>query len=301
MTEWLLSLQGTEAGSRLAMVLAVMAAVLHAVFGAIQKGRHDPWLTRGAVDVAYATMALPIALFVVPFPEPHMWPIFITAMLIHLAYKLLQVMSYSRGAYTVVYPVMRGTGPLVTVIAAGIVFSETYAPLQWFGIGGLSLGIVALAGINLASAEKVDRGTLGTGLFLAFLTGIFVAFYTTYDAYGIRAAANPFTFLFWFFVFDGLIFPWLTLWHYKRLEEKPTLGPLALRGIIGGLVAFSSFGSILFATWLDKVGKAAVLRETSTIFAALIGWLFLKEKVGLLRATLMAVIAAGAVLVEIGG
>lgn len=93
MSEWLISLEGTEAGHRLALILAVNAAFLHAVFGALQKGRHDPWLSRGAIDGAYGLMAAPFALFVVPWPEPHMWPIFAGAFVIHTAYKLLQAMA----------------------------------------------------------------------------------------------------------------------------------------------------------------------------------------------------------------
>ena len=85
------------------------------------------------------------------------------------------------------------------------------------------------------------------------------------------------------------------------MTNKPKLFPLAIRGVAGGVVAFFSFGSIMLATRLDKVGEAAVLRETSTIFAAVIGWLFLKETVGPRRVLLMALIAFGAVIVEIGG
>ena len=82
---------------------------------------------------------------------------------------------------------------------------------------------------------------------------------------------------------------------------RPALPPLLLRGFVGGIIAFLSFGSIMMATRLDKVGEAAVLRETSTVFAALIGWLVLRETVGPRRIALMALIAAGAVLVELGG
>ena len=124
MSDWLISLEGTEAGRHLAMALALLAAFLHAVFGALQKGQHDPWLSRGAIDLSYCLMAAPFALFVVPWPEPHMWPIFALAWGIHLAYKILQAMAYMRGAYTVVYPVVRGTGPLFAVIGAGLLFGE---------------------------------------------------------------------------------------------------------------------------------------------------------------------------------
>ncbi len=300
MSAWLISLEGTEAGHQLALALALMAAFLHAVFGALQKGRHDPWLSRGAIDGAYGLMAAPFALFVVPWPGPHMWPIFAGAWVIHTGYKLLQAQAYSKGAYTVVYPVVRGTGPLFAVIGAWLIFDELFTPLQWLGVAVLLSGIFGLALYNLVYLTTA-RDTLVTALGLAVATGLFVACYTTYDAYGIRAAADPFTFLAWFFLIDGLAFPILAGLWLRNMAEPPALGPLALRGVSGGLVAFLSFGSIMLATRLDKVGEAAVLRETSTVFAALIGWLVLKETVGPRRIALMGLIALGAVIVEMGG
>ena len=300
MSEWLISLEGTEAGHRLALILAVNAAFLHAVFGALQKGRHDPWLSRGAIDGAYGLMAAPFALFVVPWPEPHMWPIFAGAFVIHTAYKLLQAMAYTRGAYTVVYPVVRGTGPLFAVIGAYLIFDESFTLVQWLGVGVLLAGIFGLAVYNLIFLE-VDRDTLPAALGFGVATGLFVALYTTYDAYGIRATADPFTFLAWFFFIDGWLMPGIAAVRWRSMAVKPELPPLMVRGVIGAFVAFFSFGSIMLATRLDKVGEAAVLRETSTVFAAVIGWLVLRETVGPRRIALMTLIAAGAVIVELGG
>ncbi|MBO9406786.1 EamA family transporter [Shimia sp. R9_1] len=300
MSAWLVSLAGTEAGQQLALILAVSAAFLHAVFGALQKGRHDPWLTRGAIDFSYGAMALPFALFVVPWPEPHMWPIFAGAFVIHTGYKLLQGWAYTKGAFTVVYPVVRGTGPFFTVIGAYLIFGETFSAVQWLGAAVLMSGILGLAVYNMVFMTE-GRDTLVSAMVLAVFTGLFVALYTTYDAYGIRATADPFTFLAWFFFIDGLVFPVIAARRWRRMENPPTLGPLMTRGFFGGLVAFASFGSVMLATRLDKVGEAAVLRETSPVFAALIGWLVLKETVGPRRIALMALIAAGAVIVEMGG
>jgi len=300
MSAWLISLEGTEAGHTVALALAIMAAFLHAVFGALQKGRHDPWLSRGAIDGSYALMAAPFAFFVVPWPEPHMWVIFATAWVIHVIYKLLQATAYTKGAYTVVYPVVRGTGPLFTVIGAYLLFGETFSMIQWLGVALLMAGILGLAVYNMRHLTAA-RETLTPALVLAVLTGLFVALYTTYDAYGIRATADPFTFLAWFFMIDGLVFPVIAGLRWWNLPERPALPPLLARGFAGGIIAFLSFGSIMLATRLDKVGEAAVLRETSTVFAALIGWLVLKETVGPRRMALMALIAAGAVVVELGG
>lgn len=301
MSDWLVSLEGTTAGHDLALMLALGAAVLHAIFGALQKGRADPWLSRAAIDACYGLIALPVALFVVPWPEPHLWPILAGVFVIHAIYKLLQAAAYDRGAYMVVYPVVRGMGPLVTVILAGLVFGEDFAPGQWLGVALLSGGILALAGWNWQLAARTGgTGSLGPALGFAALTGVMVAAYTTYDAWGIRATADPFTFLAWFFVVDSPLIPALTHRRWRALPRSDILS-LLRRGVTGALVAFASFGAIMLATRLDKVGEAAVLRETSTVFAALIGWLMLGERPGVVPVILMALVATGAVMVEFWG
>jgi len=300
MNEWIYAIEGTEAGHQAALILAVMAAFLHAVFGALQKGRYDPWLSRGAIDFGYGTMAAPIALFLVPWPEPALWPLFVGVFLIHFVYKWLQALAYTKGAYTVVYPVVRGMGPLFTVVGAYFIFGEVFTPTQWMGVAVLLSGIFGLAIYNMMYLEQ-ERDTLGIAMIFAITTGLFVALYTTYDAYAIRVAQNPLTFLAWFFMIDGIAFPIIAARRWVGLSQRPALGPLLRRGFIGGFVAYLSFGSIMLATRLDKVGEAAVLRETSTVFAAFIGWLVLKEKVGPRRIALMTLIALGAVIVEFGG
>jgi drug/metabolite transporter (DMT)-like permease len=300
LTDWLISLEGTPDGARVATGLALMAAMLHALFGALQKGRHDPWLSRGAIDIAYGVMSVPLVLFLVPWPEPFMWPIFAGAFVIHTCYKISQAQTYSKGAYLVVYPVVRGTGPLFAVLVAGVVFNERFTGVQWGGVAILLSGIFGLAIYNLRTITK-DRDTMVPALALAVLTGGFVAAYTTYDAWGIRATADPFTFLAWFFMIDGFAMPLIALWRYRRMRDRPEPGPLLRKGVMGAFIAYLSFGSIMLATRIGNVGEAAVLRETSTVFAALIGWVILKEPTGPRRITLMALIALGAVVVELGG
>ncbi|WP_408592350.1 EamA family transporter [Paracoccus marcusii] len=296
MGDFIIQIAGTEQGARLASMLAITAAFLHAVFGALQKGRHDPWISRAAIDLSYLVLALPVALFLVPWPDPHLWPVLAGAMGIHIAYKIAQAKTYQRGAFTVVYPVVRGSAPLVVVLVAMIVFDERFNAVQWVGLGLLVGGIFGLA-LNSLRKLKVGRDTLVPALAWALITGVTVAAYTTYDAWGIRLAANPFTFLAWFFVLDGLFMPLLS-WRRLAALPRAEVAPLAARGMIGAVVAFASFGSVMLATRIDDVGRAAVLRETSTVFAALVGWVILGEKVGPRRVALMALIALGAVIVE---
>ncbi len=299
MTDLIHALEGTDAGRQAALWLALFAAFAHALFGALQKGRYEPWLMRGGIDLAYALMALPVALFVVPWPEAHMWPVFFGAFLIHSGYKTLQAATYARGAYTVVYPVVRGMGPLFTVIGAGLLFGESFTLGQWLGLAVLLAGIFGLAAYNLRHVTE-GRDTLLPALGLAVLTGAFVAAYTTYDAWAIRLTPDPFTFLAWFFVIDGLLMPLLARRSLLALPAAERL-PFAKKAVLGALVAYMSFGAILIATRIGNVGEAAVLRETSTVFAAVIGWLMLGERTGPRRVTLMALIAAGAVIVKLAG
>ena len=299
MSEWLISLEGTDQGRQVALGLALMAAVLHALFGALQKGRFDPYTTRSAIDACYALIALPFALFLVPWPEADVWPLFAVAWVIHVGYKLAQAAAYSAGAYTVVYPVVRGIGPVFTVIGAGILFGERFAAIQWLGVAMLASGILGLAVYNLRHVTS-DRARLPLALGLAVMTGGFVALYTTWDAFVIRATADPLTFIAWFFLIDGIAFPAAYLILKKGLVPTP-FAPLLKVGIAGAIVAIFSFGGIMLATRLDKVGEAAVLRETSVVFAALIAYLFWGEKVGPRRLALMGLIAVGAVVVEVGG
>jgi len=295
---WLVSLEGTEAGALAATALALFAAIVHALFGALQKGPTlDPWESRAAIDIFYGILALPLVLFVVPFPEPHMWPIFLGVFLVHAGYKTSQAAAYTAGAYTVVYPVVRGMGPFFTIIGAYLLFDEVFTPVQWLGVAVLMTGILGLAAYNLRF-QLVQRETLPRALGLAVLTGLFVAAYTTWDAYGIRATADPFTFIAWFFLIDAFFIP---LWVILVKRRPVRVREWVRLGLPGAVLAYLSFGSILLATRLDKVGEAAVLRETSVVFAAAIAWVMFGEKVGPRRLTLMGLIALGAVIVERGG
>jgi len=299
MSSWFISIEGTEFGHQVAVALALFAAVLHAFFGVLQKGRFDPWLTRGAVDFCYSMISLPLVLFVVPLPEPHLWGILGIAMIIHIVYKFAQATAYTKGAFTVVYPVIRGVSPIFTAFGAYVLFREVFNFIQWLGVGLLVTGILGLTRYNLRHI-RVDRETLVPAIWMAVLTGGLVAAYTTWDAYGIRATADPFTFLAWFFFLDGPLMSTVAYLRWRGMEPRPEVMPLMARGFVGGIVAYLSFGSILLATRIDNVGQAAVLRETSVIFAAIFGWIILKEGVGPRRLMLIVLIAAGAVLVEVG-
>ncbi|WP_136683857.1 DMT family transporter [Falsirhodobacter xinxiangensis] len=295
MTELITALEGTPEGARLAILLALASAFSHACFGALQKGRHDPWVSRAAIDSWMIVFAAPLALFLVPWPQGIEWAVLAGAMCIHFVYKLTMALAYERGAYTVVYPVVRGTGPMVTLAFAAAFLGEHYGGIQWLGVSVLSASILCLAALNLRAAP-VGRALLIAAIGWALVAGVTVAVYTTYDAWAIRLWENPFGFLAWFFFLTAFDFPILV----AARRGVAWFRPLMWRGAIGALAAFVSFGGVMLGTRLGKVAEVSSLRETSTLFAALIGWVFLGEKSTPARIALMGGIALGAVLVQAG-
>jgi drug/metabolite transporter (DMT)-like permease len=299
------SLAGTPAGEALALALALLSALSHAIFGAINKGGRDPYLNRGAINVAYGLMAAPFALFVFPAPTPALWAVLLGAWAIHIVYEWLQARSYEIGGFTVVYPIARGTGPLATVLVAGAVFGEHFGPGQWAGLLLLTGGIWGLGLANIRATgfdDPTAARRLRAAILTALATGVLIAVYTTVDAWGVRLAADPFTFLAWFFTLGGVGFPMVAAARWARLApaDRPDPGELAVRGLFGALIAFLSFGSVMLATRVGHVGEVAAIRETSIVFATAIGVLFFRETIDARRLALIAAIAAGAVVIKIG-
>lgn len=303
MGETIVAMAGTPEGRALALALALLSAMAHATFGAINKAG-DPFLNRGAINLAYGLMAAPVALFLVPWPSAPLLAILAACCAIHLVYEWFQASCFEKGDFTVVYPIARGTGPLVTALAASALFGEYLRPGQWGGLALLSAAIMGLAWANVR-ARGLDLAALPrlkAAILTALVTGVLIAVYTTVDAWGIRQAADPFTFLAWFFMLGSLGFPAIAARRWVRLSpaRRPRRLDLAVRGIFGALIAFISFGAVMLATRLDKVGEAAALRETSIIFATAIGVLLFRESIDARRLALIGLIAAGAILVEFG-
>jgi drug/metabolite transporter (DMT)-like permease len=299
MGEAIVAMAGTPAGQRLALALLLVSALAHATFGAINKGGGDPYINRGAINLTYGLIALPIALLIVPWPSTAVWWALGAAFIVHLVYEYLLATAFKMGDFSLVYPIARGMGPLAGLVLAALVFGERFTALQWIGGLVLSAGIFGLAGANIRARALVGSqlSRLKGAISAALATGIMVAVYTVVDAYGMRVAENPFTFLVWFFVVNGTGFPLIAVWHWRRVAVKPSLKALAIRGLIGALIAYVSFGSIMIATRLDSVGKAVALRETSIVFAAAIGVLVFRERIDRLRIVLIGLITLGAVMV----
>ena len=174
----------------------MLTAVLHAVFVVLQKGRHDPWLSLGAIDFSYMVVALLLAFFL-PWLEAKLWPIFAGVLIIQRIHEILQVTPLCCDSHKAVYPVMWMTAPVFAIVAAHLVFEERFRITQWFGVWIMLSGIFCLAIYNIRFL-KTNRDKLTVAMIFATATVVFTAIYTAYDAW---ASARRLTILFLWYGF----------------------------------------------------------------------------------------------------
>ena len=267
-----------------ALVAAVLlAAVLHAAWNALLRGGADRAVASALMCAASAAAAAPVFL-VLPLPAPASWPYVAASGLLHVGYMLALVRTYRAGELGATYPIARGSSPALVALAAALVAGERLSPLSLLGLALVCGGILALA--------LARRGFRLASLPAALATGAFIAAYTVVDGLGVRAAgaALPYTaalFLVW-----GLLMP-LPLIPALRRAARPTRSQVAA-GLGGGLVALMAYGIVIFALRGGAMGAVSALRETSVLFAALIGRIFLGEALTARRIAACAAISAGA-------
>ena len=255
------------------------AAVLHAAWNALVKASGDKQLDSFGVAVASGLLALAVLPWL-PAPAPASWPWLIGSALVHILYFLFLAGAYRWGELSFAYPVMRGGGPLMVALAGGAVFGEVLTATHWTAIALISLGILALA-----SGSHDRRATL-----FAVGNAVVIAAYTLIDAKGVRLSGAPVSYTLWFFAANGFVIG--ALGYLQRGNDLRVYARRSWpRALLGGGLACGAYGIALWAMTVAPVALVAVLRETSVIFAALIGALFLREKF-----TRRRLVATGAVL-----
>jgi drug/metabolite transporter (DMT)-like permease len=274
------------------VTLAVLAAALaHATWNAMIKSSREVLLDMTLV-VFFAGLATAPFLPFVEAPAPAVWPYIAASMAIHIAYYVALVGAYRAGDLSHGYPIMRGLAPLIVSLCALAWLGEAPKPMVWAGVllicgGVLSLG---LAGFHW----RESRVSLGWAL----ANAVIIAAYTLVDAAGVRTAASPETYVVWLFVLDALPFPLVVL-LLKKNELLAYTGRFWLRGLFSGVLSAAAYGVVLWAMTRAPVAAVAALRETSVIFAALIGAWLLKEGHIARRIAGAATVAAGVIALKI--
>ncbi len=299
MTDFFNSLASSPNAANIAFILALISAISHSIFGALQKDQNDPFLVRSAIDFWFCILWLPIGLFVMPWPTAYEWLLIAGLLPIHTAYKAALAMAYRNGDFSFIYPIARGSSPFFTALLGFIIFGDVLHGSQWVGVLIISLSIMAMA-IEAVRRNKLDPKMLKAATWFALLTGALITTYSIYDTFGVRESRNPLIFLTWFYVIDGWLFPLIAFLKCKTINPVNGYSKLAWKGFYTSLFGILSFTAIFVASDIGRIGEVFAIRETSVIFAALIGFLFLREKVSPLRFLLIGLIAIGAILIKVG-
>lgn len=273
----------------------LLAALLHASWNAMIKGGRDVLMDTAAIVVGAGLVAVPFA-FVVPLPDPASWPYILASIVTHLAYYFFMVSAYRSGDLSLVYPLMRGVAPLLTGMLAIVWMHEWPGALGWIGMLLISAGVIALA------FRPAGLGVLhghGRAVAFALANAVVIAVYTIIDGSGARLAGNAWSYIAWLFLLDTLPFTFFLL-ATRRQEFLAALAERQRRGLLGGGLSAAAYAISVWAMTKAPVALVASLRETSVLFATLIGARLLKEHLTPRRWAGVAAVAAGVIALKAG-
>jgi drug/metabolite transporter (DMT)-like permease len=268
------------------------AALLHAAWNAIIKAGRDPQLDTALVALSGTLVALPLALFV-DAPARESWPYILATVVVHVGYYVALAAAYRLGDLSHAYPIMRGVAPLIVAVASALWIGETLSAKTWTGVLLICGGVLSLAFVGRRGGRNAGATTLW-----ALGCAAIIAVYTLIDAAGVRVSGGAERYVIWLFVFLGLPFGLYVLAVRRRALVQHARAHW-WRGVVGAVFSGLSYGIALWAMTRAPVAIVAALRETSVIFAALIGVWLLKE--GHLRARLAgaAIVLAGLVALKL--
>jgi drug/metabolite transporter (DMT)-like permease len=313
----------------LSVTLAVLgAAVTHATWNAIAHGIKDQVLAFALIGAGGVVVAVPLVL-VSHFPLGACWPYLLASVFIHVFYYVLLMRSYRYGEFGQVYPLARGTSPLVVTVLAAVFAAERPSALQVAGVLVVSAGLAVLvlsgcagragrrsgasgagsgvsgagsgSGLGAGAGSRAGAGAgSGSGrvaLVAAAGTGLTIAAYTTVDGLGVRLSGSPAAYIGWLMLLESLCVP---AWALAR--RRRALGGLSRRvlasGLLAGALSVLAYGLVLWAQTRGALAPIAALRETSVIFGAVIGAVVFREPFGRWRITATVVVVLGVLLLN---
>jgi len=279
------------------VVLAVLCgAVLHAGWNALVKSAGDKTVDTALVHFLGAGVALPVLMWV-GLPQPEAVPYIAASLVIHVGYYIALAGAYEHGELGMTYPIMRGFAPLLVALGSGSLLGETPSPAAWLGIIAITGGVVLVGLANPGQALHHRKA-----LAFAFTNAAIIALYTVVDGLGVRAevqaGGSALSYVMILCVLDGLPYP-LLVWLRRTPAQRQQIVAYArqrwLKAALGGAASIGSYAIALWAMTQAPVASVAALRETSVLFAAILGTWLLKEQFGLQRALGTLVVVLGVV------
>lgn len=254
----------------------LLAALLHAGWNALVKGGSDKDLAMCAVVIGHVPFAALILPFV-PSPDPVSWPYILAGLLLHFGYQLFLLNSYRTGDLTQVYPIARGSAPLIVAAVSVLFLGVVLQPFELLAIALIATGILSIALVRGADGLRNGRAARS-----ALMTGCFIASYSLVDGWGARQAGTALGYYCWLAIGNGLVFVIFTLFTAPARLPK-LVGSAWKLTAVGGGASFAAYGIVTWAFTQAPIALVTALRETSIIFALMIGVFFLKERLSLAK------------------
>jgi drug/metabolite transporter (DMT)-like permease len=271
-------------------LLVLLAAALHAGWNALVKAGDDGLTRLAFVNLGCGACGLVMLPFVA-MPDPRAWPFIAASVVVHHAYYFLLVAGYRHGDLSQVYPIARGSAPLLVAVGAFVFADERLS-----GLGVLGVLIISAAIYSLAIDGR--RGNRSPGpIGAALATGTAIAGYTIVDGLGGRAAGDVLGYIAALFLLDSLPLALMVL-HLRRHSLAYTLSSNWRAGLAGGVCSGLAYGLVIWAMSLVPMTYVSALRETSVILAAWFGTRLLREPFGARRLMAAALVAAGVALLQ---
>ena len=283
------------------MGAVLVGALLHAGWNAQVKSSGDKALDTALVIFMAALLALPLLAWL-GLPHAASLPFIAASLAIHIGYYTALAGAYQHGELGLTYPIMRGLAPLLVALSSGSLLGEVPSLAAWVGVLGITSG-VALVGL----AHPGEALHHGKALAFAFANALIIAAYTVVDGLGVRTevaqGGDALRYVMLLFVLDGLPYPLLVWLQRSPAQRRQALAYARSRwrvAAVGGSASIGSYAIALWAMTRAPVASVAALRETSVLFAALLGTFLLKERFGLQRAVGTVIIAAGVMALRLG-
>ena len=290
----------------LPVTLAVLAAaVTHATWNAIAHGIKDQLLAFGLIGTGGILVAIPLVILS-PFPLSACWPYLLASIVIHVFYNLLLMRSYRYGEFGQVYPLARGTSPLVVTVLAAVFAAERPSAAQVAGVLVVSSGLalLVLAGRTGRRAAAGGGNGHGSGLGRAALiaavgTGLTIAAYTTVDGLGVRLSGSSVAYIGWLMLLESLCVPAWALARRRHELLSGTSRRVLGSGLLAGGLSVLAYGLVLWAQTRGDLAPIAALRETSVIFGAVIATVVFHEPFGRWRIAATLLVVVGVLLLNV--
>jgi drug/metabolite transporter (DMT)-like permease len=272
----------------------LVAAACHAGWNALLKLRLDPIVATALVAIASGMVAVP-AVFLTGLPKPAAWPYLLGSATVHIAYYVALAEAYRGGDLGQVYPIARGTAPLMTGVLASVWLHEALGVYGWIGITALAGGILLLAVKGGRVLEKVNVRAVA----FALLTSLTITTYTLVDGLGARQAGSPNAYTAWLFLLSGSVMAVYGIVHVGPRRIGPDLVANWPVAIGGALLSTAAYAIAIWAMTVAPIALVAALRETSVLFAALLSAFVLREPLTPARIGAALLVFAGAMLLRL--